>query len=428
MQDNNILMMKEETKWTTLDKTGGDNTETLDKSAQQSTNANLRKIVKHLSLSDKTLPLTIILAIVIGVIISVYVPSSRNVFNPEEHANFVGVSVYLAVGMIIMMIPPICKVPWESIHKYVVLPDIKKQVLISFILNWICGPLLMTALAWVTLFKFKEYREGIIMIGIARCIAMVLVWNQIAEGDNDLCVILVIVNSFFQIILYAPLQILYCYVISHEHPIVSNSEMYKEVAKSVGVFLGIPLGIGMLFRLFFIYTAGKDNYERHILKFVSPWAMIGFHYTILVIFISRGHDFIHQIGQAILCFVPLILYFLVTWSLTFGLMRLLSRRRSDEKECFCEEELLLKKVWGTKTCNASYRTTMTQCFTMASNNFELSLAVAISIYGNDSKQAIAATFGPFLEIPILLVLAILARSLKFRFAWGNEDKIHKLNN
>lgn len=266
------------------------------------------------------------------------------------------------------------------------------------------------------------------MIGLARCIAMVLIWNQIAEGDNDLCVILVIVNSFFQIILYAPLQILYCYVISHEHPIISNSEMYKEVAKSVGVFLGIPLGIGILFRLFFIYTAGKAKYERYILKFVSPWAMIGFHYTILVIFISRGHDFIHQIGQAILCFVPLILYFLVTWSLTFGLMRALSRIASDEKECLCEKELLLTKVWGTKTCNASYQTTMTQCFTMASNNFELSLAVAIATYGNDSKQAIAATFGPFLEVPILLLLAILAKSLKFRFAWGNEDKIHKIKN
>ncbi|SJM88912.1 probable Arsenical-resistance protein 3 [Zygosaccharomyces bailii] len=426
MQDANVFGMKEACEWTTLDKTARDSRENLGKSAQKSTNVGSWKTVKNLSLSNLALPFTIILTIVIGVIISVYVPSSRSVFNPEEHANFVGVSAYLAVGMIIMMIPPICKVPWETIHKYMVLPYIKKQLLISFILNWICGPLLMTALAWMTLFKFKEYREGIIMIGIARCIAMVLIWNQIAEGDNDLCVILVIVNSFFQILLYAPLQVLYCYVISHENPIVSNSEMYKEVAKSVGVFLGIPLGIGMLFRLFFIYVAGKDKYERHILKFVSPWAMIGFHYTILVIFISRGHDFIHQIGQAILCFVPLILYFLMTWSLTFGLMRLLSKRSSDEKECSCEE-LLLKKAWGTKTCNASYRTTMTQCFTMASNNFELSLAVAIAIYGNDSKQAIAATFGPFLEVPVLLVLAILAKSLKFRFAWRDEDNIQRLN-
>ncbi|AQZ16926.1 hypothetical protein BZL39_K05230 [Zygosaccharomyces parabailii] len=249
--------------------------------------------------------------------------------------------------MIIMITLPICKVPWETIHKYMVLSYIKKQLLISFILNWICGPLLMTALAWMTLFQFKEYREGIIMIGIARCISMVLIWNQIAEGDNDLCVILAIVNSFFQILLYAPLQVLYCYVISHENPIISNSEMYKEVAKSVGVFLGIPLGIGMLFRLFFIYVTGKDKYERHILELVSPWAMTGFHYTILVISISRGHDFIHQIGQAILCFVPLILYFLVTCSLTFGLMRFLSKRSSDEKECLCEE-LLLKKAWVTR--------------------------------------------------------------------------------
>lgn len=204
MQDANVFGMKEACEWTTLDKTARDSRENLGKSAQKSTNVGSWKTVKNLSLSNLALPLTIILTIVIGVIISVYVPSSRSVFNPEEHANFVGVSAYLAVGMIIMMIPPICKVPWETIHKYMVLPYIKKQLLISFILNWICGPLLMTALAWMTLFKFKEYREGIIMIGIARCIAMVLIWNQIAEGDNDLCVILVIVNSFFKLFFTFP--------------------------------------------------------------------------------------------------------------------------------------------------------------------------------------------------------------------------------
>ncbi|GAV47712.1 hypothetical protein ZYGR_0H05580 [Zygosaccharomyces rouxii] len=382
------------------------------------------KTVRALSFLDLALPFTIILSIIFGVVISVYVPSSRGTFDPTNHASFVGVSIPLTVGMIIMMIPPICKVSWESIHKYMVLRYVRKQIFISLVLNWIFGPLIMTALAWMVLFKFEEYRQGIIMIGIARCIAMVLIWNQIAGGDNDLCVILVVINSFLQIVLYAPLQILYCYVISNDRLVVSDGKMYEEAAKSVGVFLGIPLGIGISIRLIFIFTMGKEKYERNVLKFISPWAMIGFNYTLLVIFISRGYDFIHQIGQAVLCFVPLILYFLITWFMTFGIMRLLSRRTALEKECPCDQEVLIKKkIWGKRTCAASYPITMTQCFTMASNNFELSLAVAISMYGNNSKQAIAATFGPLLEVPVLLVLAIFSKLFRNLFIWETENDL-----
>lgn len=386
--------------------------------------ANILRTVRSLSFLDLALPFTIILSIIIGVVISVYVPSSHGTFDPINHTSFVGVSIPLTVGMIIMMIPPICKVSWESIHKYFVLRYVRKQIFISLVLNWIFGPLIMTALAWMVLFKFEEYRQGIIMIGIARCIAMVLIWNQIAGGDNDLCVVLVVINSFLQIVLYAPLQILYCYVISNDRLVVSDGKMYEEAAKSVGVFLGIPLGIGISIRLIFICTMGKEKYERNVLKFISPWAMIGFHYTLLVIFISRGYEFIHQIGQAVLCFVPLILYFLITWFMTFGIMRVLSRRRALEKECPCDQEVLIKKkIWGKRTCAASYPITMTQCFTMASNNFELSLAVAISMYGNNSKQAIAATFGPLLEVPVLLVLAIFSKLFRNLFIWETENDL-----
>ncbi|GAV52018.1 hypothetical protein ZYGR_0AF04900 [Zygosaccharomyces rouxii] len=382
------------------------------------------RTVRSLSFLDLALPFTIILSIIIGVVISVYVPSSRGTFDPINHASFVGVSIPLTVGMIIMMIPPICKVSWESIHRYLALHYIRKQLFISFILNWIFGPLIMTALAWMVLFKFKEYRQGVIMIGIARCIAMVLVWNQIAGGDNDLCVLLVIMNSFLQIVLYSPLQILYCYVMSNDQRVVSDGKMYEEVAKSVGVFLGIPLGIGISIRLIFVFSMGEEKYEKYVLRFVSPWAMIGFHYTLLVIFISRGYEFIHQIGQAILCFVPLILYFLISWFVTFGIMRVLSRKTAYKKKCPCDQELLLKKkIWGKKTCAANYAITMTQCFTMASNNFELSLAVAISIFGNNSKQATAATFGPLLEVPVLLVLALFSKLFKNFFIWESENDL-----
>ena len=396
----------------------------VERATEQSRWRILLQTVRGLSIFDMLLPFTILLCIIIGVVISVYVPSSRTTFDPEKHGSFVGVSIPLAIGMIVMMIPPICKVSWESIHIYLKKPYVLKELLFSFTMNWVVGPLLMTGLAWMVLFKFQEYRQGIIMIGIARSIAMVLIWNEIAGGDNDLCVIIVVMNSLLQIILYAPMAIFFCYVISGESPPVSNREMYEEVAKSVGVFLGIPIGIGILIRLSLIITLGKERFQKNALKFISPWAMIGFHYTLLVIFISRGYLFVHQIGQAILCFVPLILYFLIAWFSTFGIMRLLTREKKSaiEAKCACDETLLSKDLWGKASCSVSYATTMTQCFTMASNNFELSLAVAISIYGNDSKQAIAATFGPLLEVPVLLLLAILAKFFKTLFIWKRENQ------
>lgn len=382
----------------------------------------LLQTAKRLSVLDLLLPFTILLCIIIGVVISVYVPSSRNAFDPEQHGSFVGVSIPLAIGMIVMMVPPICKVPWESIHVFFKRRHVFKQLMISLALNWLVGPFLMTALSWMVLFKYEEYRQGIIMIGVARCIAMVLIWNQIAGGDNDLCVIIVVMNSLLQMILYAPMATLLCYVISGQSSPVPNSEIYQEVAKSVGAFLGIPIGVGIGMRLGLIFMLGKQQYEKKALKFISPWAMIGFHYTLLVIFISRGYQFIHQIGQAILCFIPLILYFLIAWFLTFGLMRLLSADKKPVKgeKCDCDEALLSKDFWGKDTCSADYASTMTQCFTMASNNFELSLAVAISLYGNDSKQAIAATFGPLLEVPVLLLLALQANYFKRLFIWRSE--------
>ena len=377
------------------------------------------KTIRSLSFLDALLPLTIVLCIIGSILISVYVPSSRHTFDAHNHASLVNVSIPLAVGMIVMMIPPICKVSWESIHIYLSESYVWKQVVISLILNWLVGPFLMTALAWLTLFKHREYREGIIMIGIARCIAMVLVWNQIAGGDNDLCVVLVVCNSVLQMVLYAPMQLLFCYVISNEHFSGSYSAMFSDVAKSVGVFLGIPLCAGISIRLLFVYMIGKERYEKYILRYISPWSMIGFHYTICVLFISRGYQFIREIGSAFLCFIPLVLYFVIAWSFTFILMRYLTNKKPvGNEECECDQvQLLTKKSLGKKTCSSSFPITMTQCFTTASNNFELSLAVAISIYGNDSQQAIAATFGPLLEVPILLMLAIFARYLRVRFIW-----------
>ncbi|KAK6204306.1 sodium bile acid symporter family-domain-containing protein [Scheffersomyces amazonensis] len=398
----------------------------------------MRVVFGELSLVDKLLPVWIILAMVLGIVLSVYVPQSRSAF---DGAKVVDVSIPLAIGLIVMMIPPLCKVEWENFFKFFKKESYLKEILISLFINWIIGPFLMFGLAWLTLFDEDEYRTGIIMIGLARCIAMVLLWNHIADGDNTLCAIIVLINSLMQVVLYAPYQIFFCYVISGDYDSsgVNSSVSYPLVAKSVAFFLGVPLGFGLLIRFISIYTIGHKRYEKSILPFISPWALIGLLYTIVVIFIEKGNDFIKEIGSALRCFVPLVLYFMIMWFGTFFVLRWLSNYsnvRSSTKKCSpiespiseetkllcgCESKIEQHPDKWTTGCAADYATTITQTFTAASNNFELSLAVAISIYGNGSKQAIAATFGPLLEVPILLILAFVAKYFKIKFIWEDVE-------
>lgn len=393
------------------------------------------KAWSSLSFTDKILPVAIILAMTLGILLSVFVPSSRKKFDGVQ---IVGVSVPLAVGLIIMMIPPLFKVEWERFHKLVLQKKYLKQIVVSLILNWIVCPFVMFGLAWLTLFDKPEYRIGIIMIGLARCIAMVLVWNQIADGDSNLCAILVLINSILQIVLYAPYQIFFCYVITGDSYTSSANISYSLVSKSVAFFLGIPLGLGLVSRLLAFSTIGIKSFEKNILPFISPWAFIGLIYTIIVIFIERGDAFIKDIRTALRCFVPLILYFAITWFGTLFLLRWLYGRNSPnleifetgndyEKEtllCGCEEEVINGSRDGHRACSANYSEIITQSFTAASNNFELSLAIAISLYGSGSQQSIAATFGPLLEIPILLALCFVAQLFKFKFEWSDTGAIN----
>jgi ACR3 family arsenite transporter len=391
----------------------------------------LSLLVKELSWTDRLLTLIIILSIIVGILISVYVPDARTKF--DSNAQLAGVGVPLAVGLIVMMIPPLCKVEWETIHHTLREKRVHQQLVISLILNWIVCPFVMFGLSWMVLFNQEEYRIGIIMIGLARCIAMVLVWNELAGGDNTLCTIIVVVNSILQIILYAPFQIFFCYVITGTPR--TGSVTYSAVAESVGAFLGIPFGFGLLIRFGCLGLFGKQKFQKRILPFIAPWSLIALVYTIIVIFISRGYSFIKEIGQAFKCFIPLILYFLITWFGTFYLMRFLSTQfykrevgiqkneETDPLLCGCEKSSQVGS-WK-KFCSASYQDTITQTFTAASNNFELSLAIAISIYGSGSKQSIAATFGPLIEVPVLLILTIVARLFKQVYVWRDEDSEHE---
>lgn len=388
----------------------------------------------QLSLTEKLLPLAIISAMTLGILLSVYVPSSRTAFDGEE---IVGVSVPLAIGLIVMMVPPLCKVQWENFHKFFSLKTYLRAILVSLVLNWLVCPVLMFALSWATLFDHDEYRVGIIMIGLARCIAMVLVWNEIADGDTDLCAVIVIVNSVLQVVLYAPYQILFCYAITGDYSRAAKSGVaYSTVAKSVLFFLGVPLAVGLVVRIAALHTIGAAKYQKNVMPYISPWAFVGLIYTIVVIFIERGNLFIREIGSGLRCFVPLVLYFLIAWFGTFFTMRYLDggpknkngeeiSEGSSERSallCGCEKNIGqsvgLRWTWR---CGASYAETVTQTFTAASNNFELSLAIAISLYGSGSQELIAATFGPLLEVPILLVLCFVAQYFKLRFLWRDVD-------
>lgn len=399
----------------------------------------LRKVWGNLSWSDRLLPVFIILSMVLGIIISVYVPSSRQAF---EKAQIESVSFPLAIGLIVMMIPPLCRVEWEKAYLFLGFSKYGKQLLISLVINWIICPFIMLALAWITLFDQHEYREGIIMIGIARCIAMVLLWNEIALGNNELCSVIVLINCLLQILLYAPYQRLMVSVIGGGVQSATISVTYSTVSRSIGIFLGVPLSFGLVFRCLgmLIFRGDVTLYEKRLMRWMSPWSPIGLIYIITVIFILQGDEVIRNIGLAFRCFVPLSAYFFVTWFGVFWLVRYLSSwtntrslkqacGNNAEREallCGCEKNLSRGGKWSKKLCAASYEDTITQVFTAASNNFELSLAVAISIYGANSKQAIAATFGPLLEVPILLFLSFVARYTKEALLWKDTADLEEI--
>ncbi|KAI5952120.1 ARR3 [Candida margitis] len=426
-------------------------------------------VLKEMSLLDKLLPILIILSIVVGIIISVYVPQAQSVFNNISDNKLTTVSIPLTIGLIIMMIPPLCKIEYEQVlatksnnKRSLYISQHWREIVISLFINWVVGPLLMFGLAWATLFNEKEYRTGIIMIGMARCIAMVLIWNQLALGSNDLCAILVLINSVLQIVLYAPYQILLCYVITGESIDFANNlnidSLFVLVLKNIGVFLGIPLASGALIRAIALLTIGKEKFNTKVLPWINPWALIGLLYTIIVIFISKSDSFLHEIGASLKCFIPLCLYFIIMWFGTFFGFRYYSNYTNygklvreyekstvddmtntrattgDEEEelnestkllvkCGCEEKLTPQQQEqhgrGKLQCNADYSSTVTQAFTASSNNFELSLAIAIALYGEGSKQAIAAVYGPLLEVPILLLLTFVARYYRFKLVWSD---------
>ncbi|KAI4145010.1 MAG: hypothetical protein LQ340_006459 [Diploschistes diacapsis] len=351
----------------------------------QSPQAVAKKSVYHsLGWLDRLLALWILLAIVLGILLGNFVP---NISDALQRGRFVNVSAPLAIGLLVMMYPILCKVRFESLHLMFREREIWVQLGFSVVLNWIVAPFVMLGLAWAFLPDQEGLREGLILVGLARCIAMVLIWTGVAGGDEEYCAVLVALNSILQVVLYAPLAVLFVKVIGRsEGAILVN---YSVVATSVGVFLGIPLGAAVVTRAI-VRSVSARWYDGTFLVAVAPFSLIGLLYTILILFASQGRQVVHQVVSVVRVAAPLIIYFAIIFAFTLIICRRLG---------------------------FGYKLSATQSFTAASNNFELAIAVAVATFGADSDQALAATVGPLIEVPVLISLVYLVRWLARRMGW-----------
>lgn len=357
-------------------------------------------LLKGLGWLDRFLAPLVLLAMILGVVIGKY---AKNVDDVLTGATVRGVSVPIVIGLLVMMWPILTKVQYERLPALFRTVHIWRQVVLSLILNWIIGPFVMLGVAWATLPDLPTYRTGVIMVGLARCIAMVMIWNQLARGDVDYCAVLVIINAIMQIILYPPMSLLFVNVISGEEDLKLE---YGQTAIAVLIYLGIPLAAGLVTRFAGIAILGKKKFETKFLPYFGPLALLGLLYTIILIFAEQATRILDNIGQVFRVFVPMIVYFIIMWTGSFFLVYYLTSRKEGSKK------------YG-------YKMAVVQSFTAGSNNFELAIAVCIAVYGVDSDQALAATIGPLVEVPVLLALSYVALVFEKKLDWGerlcNED-------
>ncbi|KAL2182387.1 arsenical-resistance protein ACR3 [Thermothelomyces heterothallicus CBS 203.75] len=340
---------------------------------------------------DRFLAAWIFLAMLLGILLGNFVD---DVGPALQKGTFVGVSIPIAIGLLIMMYPILCKVQYEKLHEVFKTREIWIQLGFSIVINWIVAPLVMLGLAWAFLPDERGLREGLILVGIARCIAMVLIWNNLAGGNGDYCAILVAVNSLLQIVLFAPVSLLFIRVFnpgaSGSSATTTPTVSYSTVATSVGVFLGIPLGAAALTRLALLPLLGPEGYRARFLRLVAPWSLVGLLFTVVVLFASQGRRVVHQVVSVVRVAAPLVVYFSAIFFATLA-----AARRARFRHGYA----------------------VTQAFTAASNNFELAIAVAVASYGPHSDQALAATVGPLIEVPVLLGLVYGVKWLAKRGGW-----------